>query len=86
MTTPAQELLKAAARANTVVPGRVAKLHGGGGLRPGCVPYQNQNLSLQQQAKIAFEEAPSIRAEFGTFGCYLAYRRWADGQPACGGV
>ena len=74
----------AAALARAQAAGRGPKIHGGGGLRPGGAPFSHQHFTLEQQAKIAFDTVPTIRAEFGTLQRYFAYRRWDAGETPRG--
>ena len=96
MTTKAQELLNAAARdraakdaktpaaalARAQAAGRVGNICGGVATKPSGKPFRHLHFSLEQQAAIAFDTVPAIRAEFGTFKRYFAFRKWDAGRPA----
>lgn len=98
MTTGSQKLLAtvardqaakdaktpAAALARAQAAGRVGNICGGVATKPSGKPFRHPDLTLEQQAGIAFDQVPAIRAEFGSFELYLAYRRWDHGEAARG--
>lgn len=97
MTTKAQELLNAAAReraakdaktpeaalARAQAAGRVGTVVTGIVKKPAGA-FRHPHFTLEQQAAITFDTLPSIRAEYGTFDRYFAYRKWDAGRPARG--
>lgn len=98
MKTGAQKLLEAvaldhakaaentpeAAFSRAQAAGRVGTIVGGVVTKPSGKPFRHPHLTIEQQAAIAFDTAPAIRAEFGTLQRYLAYRKWDHGELAHG--